>query len=756
MDHPPGSSSSSLPFFRSLVVHPLLFLLAASVFATAGEPAAKLDAQYVFTDGAAVVRVDGVEGDVAFGVRVITERGMLPETAGKAAVRDGRIEIKPVAEGIHVVTLELAKPVELRFLAIAPPPKIDKTALSATLPRNGAKLVAGEPYTIVAMGDSVTATGDYEGMLSMLLSRATGNAKISVIDRSYPGRSVDAAVRFFKDDAIPNKPDLGLLMYGLNDQAAGVPLDAYLEQYRWIAEHLASDCGADCVFMQPTPHIAIPQTDADRKPDSPPAWYAFRTIGFAEALRPLAAELKVPVAETFQAIWGSGGVTIEEAAKNMWPKFPPGYNDQMKSMLETGGNGDTIHPNALGHLAMAKAVFDAIAGRTQKPPLELTGTSTWTDAGVVSQVTAENVSAEEQIFTPKAYPLMDSEIKADVQACVLQPGQTMTMDVSWPGLRDPGDRRNWPLNQYLRTGGLRLPVVIYRGDGCRVYAPLLPFDVDVRLDRRRLIVDDGIVEVARTEAGVKKIQKVQIPPASQVGRLEITASTRAEGKVGWDSAEVAYVRFGGALAGEATVDGELAEWAGHGSPSDPASLWSTMGEPCQARWVQGEADNRAQPAECFMKWAFRAGKAGIFLAVKATGDLQKDRFTLFFDTREPKLLGAPGRYYWASGSLKADGTVPLGKGETSKDAPGITGAWKKTDGGSAIEMFVPYELMELTAWPASGDLGLSIWWTHTGPDGKVTQIMWSEDGHPWNTRWYGVVRLVNDAKAKLPYVVRVK
>ncbi|HUU69528.1 MAG TPA: hypothetical protein VM186_08385, partial [Planctomycetota bacterium] len=77
-------------------------------------------------------------------------------------------------------------------------------------------------------------------------------------------------------------------------------------------------------------------------------------------------------------------------------------------------------------------------------------------------------------------------------------------------------------------------------------------------------------------------------------------------------------------------------------------------------------------------------------------------------------------------------------------------------GGSAIEMFVPYELMELTAWPASGDLGLSIWWTHTGPDGKVTQIMWSEDGHPWNTRWYGVVRLVNDAKAKLPYVVRVK
>jgi len=57
---------------------------------------------------------------------------------------------------------------------------LDTAAVRKTLPRTGGKLVTGKPFTILAMGDSVTATGDYEAMLVMLLSRATGNPHIAL------------------------------------------------------------------------------------------------------------------------------------------------------------------------------------------------------------------------------------------------------------------------------------------------------------------------------------------------------------------------------------------------------------------------------------------------------------------------------------------------------------------------------------------------------------------------------------------------
>jgi hypothetical protein len=217
----------------------------------------------------------------------------------------------------------------------------------------------------------------------------------------------------------------------------------------------------------------------------------------------------------------------------------------------------------------------------------------------------------------------------------------------------------------------------------------------------------------------------------------------------WAVAEFAYVRYGSALRGVATTDGDLAEWEGH--------VWSPIGESCQARWVRGPEDNRARPEECYLRVAFKAGERGLFMAVRATGDVKRDPFTVFFDTREPALLGSAGRYYWVSGKMGEAGRVELGRGETSKRDDGLAGRWSATEGSTGVEVFIPYELMELTAWPSSGDLGLSVWWVHTGADGKQTHLMWSEDGHPWNTRWYGVVRLQDRADTEaLPFVTRVK
>jgi hypothetical protein len=66
--------------------------------------------------------------------------------------------------------------------------------------------------------------------------------------------------------------------------------------------------------------------------------------------------------------------------------------------------------------------------------------------------------------------------------------------------------------------------------------------------------------------------------------------------------------------------------------------------------------------------------------------------------------------------------------------------------------------MERQAWPESGDLGLSIVWTHHHEDDRITRLTWSEDAHEWNPRWYGVVRRVQPGATggELPYMVRIK
>jgi lysophospholipase L1-like esterase len=721
-----------------------------------GAPAGSLAAEvgleelYCFTDGAAVLVFEPDPAAVSYGVRTITRAGWGPTADATGAVVDGRLRIAPLVEGIHIVSVERPVRAEVRFLAIDPPPAADEDTILENLPRRGWKLLAGEEYTILAMGDSVTNTGDYETMLVMMLTRATGNGRIRFLDRSYPGRSVDAAVRFFEDDAILNRPDLGLLMYGLNDQACFVPLDGYLEQYAFIAERMAGDLGADTVFMQPTPHIGVPVGPVEKGMDANPPHFAFRTIGFAESLGPLAAELGVPLAETFRAIWGGGGDTIQDSVRVMWPLYPPEYSDQMRSMIETDGRGDTIHPNALGHLAMATVVFDAITGRKDEPALSFEGVSEWREDGVVSRVAVGNASAARRRGRLEVYPLLEDELTcAGPIRYDLAPGEKLTFEVGRPNASSPEDLLVHPANIYVAPGRPLVPVVDFSGGRSRVHAVEAPFAIAARFLRERSVCEGRHAHAwLETDSGLRA-RIVAIPDGSPVGRVPLVEEVTANGTTGWAIAELAYVRYGSALAGEAKTDGSLGEWGSH--------VWSPVGERCQARFARGPEDNRPRPDDCYLTWAFKAGRKGMHFAVKGRGHLERDRFVIFFDPRPPELLGTAGRYYWAGGSLGPEGQVRLDKGETTGSAPGMAGRWRSAGHAATIELFVPYELMEINAWPASGDLGLSVWWVHSGDDGKTTNLMWSENGHPWNTRWYGVVRLQERAdESGLPYMVRVK
>ncbi|MFA6294685.1 MAG: SGNH/GDSL hydrolase family protein, partial [Victivallales bacterium] len=582
---------------------------------------------------------------------------------------------------------------------------------------------------------------DFENMLAMMLSRATGNRSISVLDRSYPGRSVDASVRNFKGDALSFKPDFTMIMYGLNDQVCGCSLEGFLEQYEWLARHLADECGSDTVFLQPTPHIDISVNKENLKPDSNPPEFAFRTIGFAESLRLQAEKMKIPCAETFNAIWGDGGATIEESAKKMWPLYPPSYSKQFASMIETDGKGDTIHPNALGHLMIAKAVYNSIACRKSPELLETKAVSVWTGTGVISTITVTNRSDKAATGRIAVFPRLECgplHLQGSGEYS-LKPGESAEFNVDWPDALKPEDLLKYPAIACLAPGNPVISTVIFSEGKSHVSGIPAPFGTPAFL-RKRMVAEIPKIQ-ARLDNG-EKIE-VDLPANRDNGRIPLICKVPD----GWAVAEIAFCRYSSAMKGEALVDGDDGEWA--------ENKWSLVADPSQARWIRGTEDRRSSPAECNLQWTSRAGGQGLFLAIKANGSVDTDNFTLFFDERKPELLGTPGPYYWVSGSWNKDGSFKVSKGETSKKATGLAGKWKKTDYGAFVEIFIPYDLLDISSWPESGDLGFSLWWTHRGTGG-VTNLMWSEDGHPWSTRWYGVIRLENQPGKSLPWMVRIK
>ncbi|MBA3685111.1 MAG: hypothetical protein H0W72_07705 [Planctomycetes bacterium] len=723
----------------------LLAILGLNPGASAAEQAPAFAQPYVFTDESAAMQVDGPDREVEFRITTIIARGDGPSRHGKTQVRAGRIDLPVLAEGIHRVAIDGGA--ERRFLGMSPPAALDAAAVRRALPRSGELLLSGKPFTLLSLGDSVTNTGDYEGMLARLLTRAIPGASIRCVDRSYPGRSVDASVREFVNDGPPNHPNLGVIMYGLNDQICNVPLDAYLEQYRWLIQHLASECGADAIVLTPTPHIEIPQDRAAALPDANPPWFPIRTIGYGTALRPLAAELKVPLADGFAAIWGDGGPTFEAASRALWPLFPPGYDRQMESLTETNGNGDTIHPNALGHLRLAQAVFAAIAGVDPIEDLEVEGSSAWDGDGAVTTVRLRNPGGQRLSGKLRAYPAQDAEITQDGDGAYdLAPGAEATITLRWPQARKPEDLLRHPMRRDLSHGNPLISVVDVRGERSRVRAVPAPFTAQARWQRQRLVVT-GTSATARLQraGGVDEIT-VPLPEGSAVGRIPLLRKVEGAEGSGWAVGELAYARFAEARSGEATIDGDLKEWANR-------KRWSPLGEPVQARWTRGAEDHRASPDDCSLTWTCLAGPQALDIALRARGTVAADSFTIFLDPRAPDELGSAGRYYWVGGKLAADGRVEVGRGETSKTGD-PSGAWRREGDLTTIELRIPYAVMGASAWPAAGDLGLSLHWTHAGTT-PPTMLQWFEDGHPWNPRWYGVVRLARD-DAPLPFVVRVE
>ncbi|MCC7053596.1 MAG: hypothetical protein IT355_10025 [Gemmatimonadaceae bacterium] len=125
------------------------------------------------------------------------------------------------------------------------------------LVRSAARLQAGQPLTIVALGSSSTfgtglTTQDeaYPAQLQGMLQRGFPGSTITVLNAGIPGNSSDQLDARLDSDVLAHAPDLVVLQTGTNDALKRLPFDVVREYTRRTITRL-QERGIDVVLLDP-------------------------------------------------------------------------------------------------------------------------------------------------------------------------------------------------------------------------------------------------------------------------------------------------------------------------------------------------------------------------------------------------------------------------------------------------------------------------------------------------------------------------
>jgi lysophospholipase L1-like esterase len=209
------------------------------------------------------------------------------------------------------------------------------------------RLQAGRPVKLVGFGDSITGIYYHTGgrqawpeILGRLLRTICPQADITVVNAGVSGNTAAQALDRIERDVIAHRPDLVAVQLGMND-VVRTPPATFAENLRTIVTRLHAQ-GAEVLLMTPN---AIDPADQH--------WPAAKVETYADIVRELAAELRVPLADTHDAF-----------ARQRQLGGPDWYR-----LLS-----DFIHPNFRGHTLIARTAAAVITGRDTaglEPPPQL-------------------------------------------------------------------------------------------------------------------------------------------------------------------------------------------------------------------------------------------------------------------------------------------------------------------------------------------------------------------------------------------------
>ena len=213
-----------------------------------------------------------------------------------------------------------------------------------------------KPGGIVMFGDSTTAP---RGSLKVYATRVETalqsiGSSLSVHNAGIGGNSTRDALKRLQSDVLQYQPRLVVMQFGINDSAVNVwqtppateprvPLAEYLSNLRRMIA-AAQEAKAKVILMTTNPLRWTPKLKElyGKPPYNPAAEDGFDSAtlaGYNEALRQLAAELKVPLVDVRAA----------------YPEFAAKHQTTIDGMLLDG-----MHPNDLGQQLVAELLVPAI------------------------------------------------------------------------------------------------------------------------------------------------------------------------------------------------------------------------------------------------------------------------------------------------------------------------------------------------------------------------------------------------------------
>jgi lysophospholipase L1-like esterase len=207
------------------------------------------------------------------------------------------------------------------------------------------KLKAGQPVTVVCLGDSVTGiyyhTGGrraYPEMLGLALRIACPQAQVTTVNAGISGNTTGDGLRRLQRDVLDRKPDLVTVMFGLND-VVRVPMVDFQRNLGQIIERCRA-AGAEVLLCTPNGVIDTPGRPIPK------------LVQYCGAMKETASKHGVPVCDVYAAY------------EVLRARDPLSWRLLMS---------DEIHPNMDGHKLNAETICRAITGqdvslKSARPP----------------------------------------------------------------------------------------------------------------------------------------------------------------------------------------------------------------------------------------------------------------------------------------------------------------------------------------------------------------------------------------------------
>jgi hypothetical protein len=228
-------------------------------------------------------------------------------------------------------------------------PRAAKPVAETLLPRTWAKLQSGEPLSILAWGDSVTAGGQasdaahqFQARFVAMLRERFPKAKITLTTVGWGGRNSDSFLNEppsseynFERAVLARKPDL-IVMEFVND--AWMTPEMVETKYGYLQKRFG-EIGAEWIIVGP--HFVWPE------------WMGSKTVKIEKDPRPYVAGIRA-FAKRHNVALADTGLRYAHLVKEGIP-----YITLMCNSLN--------HPNDVGHEMFALSLMELFGGPAAKP-----------------------------------------------------------------------------------------------------------------------------------------------------------------------------------------------------------------------------------------------------------------------------------------------------------------------------------------------------------------------------------------------------